>query len=74
MNILNYELLEYEFVEIIYFLIIKKLPSHKETEENKRKYQEYLDTIVEAMPKKAEAAQKEKEYRDETRYLKSRKS
>ena len=59
MNIINYELVEYEFIEIIYFLIIKKLPSHKETEENKKKYQEFLDTMAEAVPKKAEKDQKD---------------
>ncbi len=29
---LNYELIEYEFIEIIYILFVKKLPSTKETE------------------------------------------
>ena len=31
LNVMNYELVEYEFIELVYFLIIKKLPSHKET-------------------------------------------
>lgn len=39
LNIMNYELVEFEFVEIIYILFIKKLASHKETEENKKKYE-----------------------------------
>ena len=39
LNVLGYELIEYEFIEIIYILFIKKLPSTKETDENKKKYQ-----------------------------------
>ncbi len=45
---INYELIEYEFVEIIYILFIKKLPSTKETEENKKKYQEVVQDIYTA--------------------------
>lgn len=48
LNVLNYELIEYEFIEIIYILFIKKLPSTKETDENKKKYTEALQDLFAA--------------------------
>jgi hypothetical protein len=48
LNVLNYELIEYEFIEIIYILFIKKLPSTKENDENKKKYQETLNDLFSA--------------------------
>lgn len=41
----NYELIEYEFVELLFYYLIKKLPSTKETEENKQKYTEFINKI-----------------------------
>jgi hypothetical protein len=43
LNIMNYELIEYEFSEIIYIIFVKKIGSHKETDENKKKYKELAD-------------------------------
>ena len=74
LNIMNYELVEYEFVEIIYFLMIKKLSSHKETEDNKRKYQEHIDLMAGSVEKRNEQMNERKEFGKETRYLKSKKS
>lgn len=73
LNILNYELIEYEFTEIVYFLIIKKLPTHKETEENKNKYQSFLDSILEAKPKVEARVEEEVEFANEPRFLQSSK-
>ena len=56
LNIMNYELVEYEFVEIIYFLMIKKLSSHKETEDNKKKYQAHIDLMAASVEKRNEMA------------------
>jgi hypothetical protein len=43
---MNYELIEYEFSEIIYIILVKKIGSHKETDENKNKYKELVDKLA----------------------------
>jgi hypothetical protein len=55
-------LVEYEFIEIIYILVIKKLSSHKETEETKAKYQAVVDKLVGPIQGKMQKEEEEKEY------------
>ena len=50
LNILNYELIEYEFSEIIYIIFVKKIGSHKETDENKKKYKDLADQLASIQP------------------------
>lgn len=42
---MNYELIDYEFSEIMYVILVKKIGSHKETEENKIKYKELIGQL-----------------------------
>jgi hypothetical protein len=58
---MNYELIEYEFSEIIYIIFVKKIGSHKETDENKKKYTDLADelsSIVPSIMKEKEKTQK----------------
>ena len=47
---MNYELIEYEFSEIMYIILIKKIGSHKETDENKKKYKDLIDQMASLQP------------------------
>jgi hypothetical protein len=71
LNVLNYELIEYEFIEIIYILFIKKLPSTKETDENKKKYQETLEELFSVSRIHNKHVAEQQEFKDETRYIHS---
>ncbi len=64
LNVLNYELIEYEFIEIIYILFIKKLPSTKETDDNKKKYQDVLNDLFAAAKAHQQATAEQKEFKD----------
>lgn len=58
---MNYEMIEYEFSEIIYIIFVKKIGSHKETDENKKKYKDLADqlaSIQSAIEKEKEKARK----------------
>ena len=71
---MNYELIEYEFIEMIYILFIKKLPSTKETEENKKKYQDAVEDLFSAQKQHAATLEKERDFRKEARYIRSDKA
>lgn len=53
--------------------MIKKLPSHRETDETKKKYQEHIDKMATGAAWKDTKIQEQKKYK-ETRLLKSKKS
>lgn len=74
LNVLNYELIEYEFIEIIYILFIKKLASTKENDENKKKYLETLEDLFASSRQHQERTKEEEEFKQETRYIHSNKS
>lgn len=73
LNVLNYELIEYEFIEVVYILFIKKLASTKENDENKKKYQETLEDLFASSRTHQHRANEEREFRQETRYIHSAK-
>lgn len=73
LNVLNYELIEYEFIEVIYILFIKKLASTKENDENKKKYLETLEDLFASSRTHQQRAAEEREFRQETRYVHSAK-
>lgn len=74
LNLINYELIEYEFIEIIYILFIKKLPSTKENEENKKKYQNVVQDLYEAKKEHDKIVEKRKDFNNEIRYIHSEKA
>jgi hypothetical protein len=73
LNVMNYELIEYEFSEIIYIIFVKKIGSHKETDENKKKYKELADQLSAIMPSVLKEKESAKKYTDERRVFVSKK-
>ena len=74
LNVLNYELIEYEFIEVVYILFIKKLASTKENDENKKKYLETLEDLFASSRLQQQRAAEEQAFAQETRYVHSAKS
>lgn len=70
---MNYELIEYEFSELIYIIFVKKIGSHKETEDNKRKYKEFADQLAAIQPSIEKHKSKVKDYSNERRVFVSKK-
>jgi hypothetical protein len=73
LNIMNYELIEYEFSEILYIILIKKIGSHKETDENKKKYKDLIDQMASVQPLLQREKEKDQKYRTERRVFVSQK-
>ena len=61
-------------MEIIYILFIKKLPSTKENEENKKKYQNVVQDLYEAKKEHDKIVEKRKDFNNEIRYIHSEKA
>jgi hypothetical protein len=41
----DYELIEFEFVDFLFYYLVKKLPSTKDTEDNRNKYEQLIKKI-----------------------------